>query len=125
MLEVSVADCAAAIFIPQFQSYKIRNSIADGEMTHGQMKDWRWVFLPGFEKLSLSIIDKVSKMCKLWKSVIRSKLRGHIPLSLLKAVNVRLRFLNRDRNPTHKNGVDKSLSFLYGLIGKTKKRRDT
>ena len=108
MLEVSVADCAAAIFIPQFQSYKIRNSIADGEMTHGQMKDWRWVFLPGFEKLSLSMIDKVSKMCKLWKSVmwksvIRSKLRGHIPLSLLKAVNVRLRLSNRDRNPTHKN----------------------
>jgi hypothetical protein len=39
MLEVSVAGCAAAIFIPQFQSYKIRNSIADGKMTHGQMQD--------------------------------------------------------------------------------------
>jgi hypothetical protein len=64
MLEVIVADCAAAIFYPQFQSNKIRNSIADGEMTHGQMKDWRWVFLPGFEKLSLSMIDKVSKMCR-------------------------------------------------------------
>jgi hypothetical protein len=25
------------------------------------MKDWRWVFLPGFEKFSLSMIDKVSK----------------------------------------------------------------
>ena len=112
MLEVIVADCAAAIFYPQFQSNKIRNSIADGEITHGQMKDWRWVFLPGFEKLSLSMIDKVSKMCRVWKSVIRSKLRGHMPLSLLKAVNVRLCLSNRDRNPTHKNGVDKRLPFL-------------
>ena len=46
-------------------------------------------------------------------------------MRLLKAVNVVIGRLKGDRNPTHKDGVDKSLSFLYGLIGKTKKRRDT
>jgi hypothetical protein len=59
-LEVAAAGCSIAIFIPQIQSYKIRNGIADGEMTPQQMAVMKQVLFPELEKVCRCVIDKVS-----------------------------------------------------------------